>query len=140
MKIKRIINTFPAWTFTILVIIAILYLTLMPQPLPELDIPLFPGADKVVHGIMMMGMMICIGIDLARHKRHASPHAPKSKLLLALILTILFGGAIELTQGAMNMGRGEDIYDFLADAVGALAGFLIIVTSWGLLSRWMRDA
>ena len=140
MKIKRIINTFPAWTFTILVIIAILYLTLMPQPLPELDIPLFPGADKVVHGIMMMGMMICIGIDLARQKRQASPHAPKSKLLLALILTIQFGGAIELTQGAMNMGRGEDIYDFLADAVGALAGFLIIVTSWGLLSRWMRDA
>lgn len=139
MNIKRLLNKCPAWMFTAIVVIAILYLTLVPRPLPEMDIPLFPGADKVVHAIMMMGMMWCIGLDLIRKNRPGLPQAPKAKLSVALIATIAFGGAIELAQGAMKMGRGEDIYDFLADVIGALAGYLIVITVWAPIARWLQD-
>ena len=33
-------------------------------------------------------------------------------LIIFCIATTAFGGAIELVQGSMDMGRGEDIYDF----------------------------
>ena len=139
MSVKRLINRCPAWIFSIIVVLAILYLTLVPRPLPELDIPLFPGADKVVHAIMMMGMMWCIALDLMRHKSLSSAVAPKSRLVITLLCTIAFGGAIELVQGAMKMGRGEDIYDFLADVIGAIIGYVVVVIVWEPLVRWLQD-
>lgn len=139
MNVKRLINRCPAWIFSIIVVLAILYLTLVPRPLPELDIPLFPGADKVVHAIMMMGMMWCIGLDLMRHKSLSAPVAPKARLAIALLCTVALGGAIEIIQGAMKMGRGEDIYDFLADVIGAVIGFIVIVIVWEPLVRWLQD-
>jgi len=138
MNVKRLINNCPAGLFTAIVVVAILYLTLMPRPLPDMDLPLFPGADKLVHAIMMGGMMLCIGLDMARGLQH--PEAvPKSKLMVAFIVTAAFGGAIELIQGAMKMGRGEDIYDFLADVIGALAGYFFLIIIWRPLVRWLRD-
>lgn len=139
MNVKRLIYRCPDWIFSIIVVLAILYLTLVPKPLPDIDIPLFPGADKVVHAIMMMGMMWCIGFDLMRHKSLSTAVVPKARIVIALLCTIVFGGAIEMIQGAMGIGRGEDIYDFLADVIGALMGFIVIVIVWGPLVRWLQD-
>lgn len=139
MGIKRFIKGCPSWIFTTIVVLAILYLTLVPKPLPDIDIPLFPGADKVVHGIMMGGLMLCVGLDLARQNRDWSATPPKICLITATLAVIAFGGAIELIQGAMKMGRGEDIYDFLADAIGALTGLIILNMGWKLLVVWLRD-
>jgi len=139
MNVKRLINRCPDWTFSIIVILVILYLTLVPKPLPDIDIPLFPGADKVVHAIMMMGMMWCIGLDMMRHKSLSTAFIPKVRLIIAMLCTIAFGGAIEIVQGAMKIGRGEDIYDFLADVIGALIGFIVIAIVWEPLVRWLQD-
>ena len=38
------------------VLIAIIYLTLFPQPLGENEVHLFEGADKIVHFIMFGGL------------------------------------------------------------------------------------
>ena len=35
---------------------AVLWLTLAPQPLPDLDVPPFDGLDKVMHAVMMGGL------------------------------------------------------------------------------------
>ena len=34
------------------------------------------------------------------------------------LFCVAFGGAVELIQGAMAMGRGCDLWDFVADTVG----------------------
>ena len=59
MKLTKFLISLPPCIFSVVCIIAVLYLTLVPRPLPDMDIPLFPGADKVVHAIMMMGVMLC---------------------------------------------------------------------------------
>lgn len=108
---------------------AILWLTLAPQPLPEADIPVFEGADKVVHGLMFGGLVFAMVFDrevwLMRHR--LSPDFRKERYFIALffLLAVLAGGGIELLQGAMGAGRSCDGADFLADAAGAFLSALV---------------
>ena len=138
MKLTKFLISLPPCIFSVVCILAVLYLTLVPRPLPDMDIPLFPGADKVVHAIMMMGVMLCLAFDYMRKKRNPQEKAPLVILLLFLIATIAFGGAIELLQGLMAMGRGEDVYDFIADAAGAIIGFIITVVAWRRTLIWLQ--
>lgn len=47
----------------------------------------------------------------------------------ALTISILYGAFIEFWQGVLpeSFHRGADIYDFIADSVGVLIGFLIFL-------------
>ena len=123
----------PAGLLSLLVLSAILWLTLAPQPLPDNDLPLFPGADKVVHALMFGGLYFILALDLAMWRLtrrggecRKAPAVGKPKLLPAswafvfALFACLFGGGIELAQGAMGMGRGCDILDFYADVGGVL--------------------
>lgn len=138
MQLKKLINSLPTGTITIAVTAAVLYLTLDPNPLPDNHIHLFPGADKVVHGIMMTGIVWAATIDRARYcARHKKSNPPKAPLTLYLVATILFGGLIELLQLAMDMGRGAEWTDFAADSIGAFAAYIISLLSWQKLVGWI---
>lgn len=106
----------PPYTLTCCCTLAILYLTLVPKPLPDNDIRLFEHADKVVHAIMFGTLYLCLYTDDRR--RNAYITAPA--MLVSAVGVILFGGLIEVLQDLMAMGRGGDILDFLADAVGVI--------------------
>ena len=95
----------PAWLLTIVTVAAVLLVTLCRPPMPEEDIPSIPGLDKVVHALM------CAAVSAA----------------LCSLGAILLGGAIEIAQGAMHMGRAADFYDFVADTIGALAAFALLL-------------
>ena len=114
----------PKWTLTTLAAAAILWLTLAPHPLPEIDMPLFPHADKVVHALMMGGLLWAWALDIMR--LHRAWIRPPRRLILATIAVILFGGAIELAQLVMHAGRGAEWPDFAADAAGAIAAMLTL--------------
>ena len=139
--LRLLIRGLPAWTPSIVCLLTILYLTLWPDPLHGTHIELFEGADKVVHGIMMMGMILCMGLDALRKKAARrlddSVRAPKGLLFVYFIIVSLFGGAIELLQGAMGMGRGEDMMDFLADVAGAFVGWMICFAGWCATVLWL---
>lgn len=137
---RKILADMPVWLATVVVLAAILYLTLYPNPLPENDIPLFPGADKLVHALMMFGLSGCVAYDYMRSrygKGRMTP--PKGMLLCLLALTILFGGVIELLQSWMDLGRSEDILDFVADAAGAIVAFVVELLFWTRLRRWLTE-
>lgn len=136
MTIKRFLDKTPRWTFSVIVIAAVLYLTLMPQPLPDNDIQWFEGADKIVHGIMMFGVMLCISFDYFRIKYKKQDRIPVGTLSLFLIITVAFGGIIELLQDWMGMGRGKDPMDFEADTIGALVAYIIVLLNWHHLRSW----
>lgn len=136
MTIKRLLEKLPKWLFSIIVVAAVLYLTLMPQPLPDNDIPWFEGADKLVHGIMMLGVMLCLSFDYFLIVYKKRDKIPVGILSVFLIFTIAFGGIIELLQGWMDMGRGKDMVDFEADTIGAIVAYIIVLLNWYRLRRW----
>lgn len=107
----------PPYQLTIAVGIVILYLTLLPKPFGEEDLPLFPGADKLAHCCMFGGLALTY---IFERKRDRSPLSLKGALITASAAT-LFGIAVEFIQDAMNLGRSGDMADALADAVGAFA-------------------
>ena len=128
---KRLINEIirwhgkaPAWMLTAVITAAILWLTLARTPLPETDLPIFPGADKVVHAIMFGSLAIAIWLDWHATIRRAL--TPWQNAACALI-SILLGGAIEIAQGAMANGRSADIWDFVADSIGAILAILLMM-------------
>lgn len=130
----------PVGLASLVVLVAVLYLTLYPNPLPDNDIPMFPGADKVVHALMMFGLSGCVAYDYMRSRYgHGKTEPPKGMLLCLLALTILFGGVIELLQSWMDMGRSEDILDFVADAAGAVLAFVVELLFWTRLRRWLTE-
>ncbi len=122
------------------VLAAVLYLTLYPDPLPDNDMHLFPGVDKVVHALMMLGISGCVAFDYMRSRFGIGEKTPPKSFLLCLLLaTILFGGVIELLQSLMDLGRSEDMLDFIADSVGALVAFIIEMTCWSRLRTWLIE-
>lgn len=115
-----------------IVIIAILWLTLAPDPLPDNDISLFPGADKIVHALMFGTLAFTLALDKELYKQRLyeqTRRMPRDRgrrpLLLIAVAATLFGGLIELLQAAMNLGRGCELMDFVADAAGAFSGVAV---------------
>lgn len=128
-KIRHYLQILPPWLLSIICFLAICWLTLAPQPLGDNEIPLFPGADKIVHAIMFGGFTFCIIVDWCR-RRNWPPYPATIKVcLLAPILPCLMGIATELLQDSMQMGRSGDEWDLVSDIAGAIlvaASFLAI--------------
>ena len=124
---KQLLQKLPPWTLTIVCSAAILYLTLMPEPLPDGTPMLFPGADKLVHAIMFGGLTYCILVDYRRRRRNNNSKVSTKIRVTAAIASTAAGAAIELAQILTGAGRSGDLLDLLADAAGAfIAAFLPI--------------
>lgn len=122
MTFRRIYELIPRWVPTGAVSASIMYLTLVPRPLPD-DMPeLFPGADKVVHALMFGALAGAIVLD----RRRGSDSLRWGRVALwSAVIASAAGGVIELLQGAMGMGREGDWMDFIADIIGAAIGAVI---------------
>ncbi|MCC8072429.1 MAG: VanZ family protein [Bacteroidales bacterium] len=124
----------PPYIFTAMVVIAICYLTLMPDPLPDADLPLFPGVDKVVHFLMFGGLAVIMCFDYGRRRGHC--HSIKLSLgvtLLMALISSVAGGVVEVLQGIMGLGRSADWLDLLADTLGA---FVCALTFYFIVKRY----
>lgn len=114
---------------TVVVVVAILWLTLAPHPVPDNDLSLFDGVDKVVHFMMFGGLSAVACFDIMRATRRLTV----SVTLAVALLSSVFGAIIELLQEAMELGRSGDSFDFIADAAGA---FICAFAARYLLSRF----
>ena len=47
MKLTKFLISLPPCIFSVVCILAVLYLTLVPRPLPDMDIPLFRGPTRL---------------------------------------------------------------------------------------------
>ncbi|MDE7437437.1 MAG: VanZ family protein [Muribaculaceae bacterium] len=116
-KVRKVIDRFPAWSFTIATSVLILWLTLAPHPVGELKMGLFPGADKVVHAIMFGALTGAMLLDYER--RRGWQTAGAGFVALAVATGTMAGVVIEFAQEAMHIGRSFDVADMVADFVGA---------------------
>lgn len=89
--------------------------------MPEVNIVNF---DKIGH-FSVMGLLNFLFI---RHYYHQN-HIRKIKLqpLIGItLLTIAYGGLMEVLQEVLQSDRTADIYDFAANSLGCLAALLFV--------------
>ena len=97
--------------------VAIAYLTLTP-----LQVGLDLGSDKLYHFIAFAALVLPCALF----------YAPT--LIWVLPAAILFGGAIELIQP--YVGRGGELADFGADALGVLIGATLGLTLRAIAGKY----
>lgn len=121
-RLQQIILKSPPYIYTLVITLAICWLTLAPKPLPDSDIKLFPGADKLVHAIMFGALAGAIYVDM---RRRVNPLSKWACAITGALFAAVGGAIIEFLQMAMDMGRSAEVADFVADAIGAVAGVAI---------------
>lgn len=118
----KILDRIPRYLTSAVVTAGVLYLTLAPRPFGSVRIPLFEGADKVVHFMMFFAMAFAYHFDFRRGKKPVD----EARLMGWIFVSLsAFGGLIELAQWKMRMGRSGDWYDLLADIAGAVYGIIL---------------
>lgn len=118
----KILDGIPRFLTSAVVTAGVLYLTLAPRPFGSVRIPLFEGADKVVHFMMFFAMAFAYHFDFRRGKKPVD----EARLMGWIFVSLsAFGGLIELAQWKMRMGRSGDWYDLLADIAGAVYGIIL---------------
>lgn len=122
---------FKNYPFSILLILAVSYLSFFKPPSTLLDKVTY--FDKVVHVGMYITISGLLWFEFFRSHKDAKPlwHG----WVGAVLLPVLYGGAVELLQEYMTSYRGGDLWDFLANTVGVALGTLLAFT---LLKRWIR--
>ncbi len=137
--LTKIMKLWPKrWVTTALVVLAILYLTLVPRPLPDAGVEI-PGLDKVVHAVMFGGLAFVACIDEAQRRRGSFGQVARGKAWFIALLSAVFGGLVEIAQMAMGAGRSGDLLDFVADCAGAVAGMLLAARVLASLSKQNGD-
>lgn len=124
---RNLLLKLPPYLLSVVCLLLICYLTLVPKPLPENDLGLIPGLDKIVHAIMFFGLTLCIITDNARRRIISLPQSqPVTRLgrITAMVVAAVTGGVIEILQQEMHIGRSGDWIDLLSDWSGVIvAGF-----------------
>lgn len=120
--LKYLYLKLPPYLLSIVVLGGILWLTLAPDPTGGARIPLFAGADKIVHFAMFFGLALCLAADFHYH-------APCLNIARASCIgggvSAFVGCFIEFLQSYMELGRSFELADMLADAVGAIVAAVL---------------
>jgi len=95
--------------------------------LPNSDLPNLHLWDKLEHVMAWVALAFWFGSIVVRRD-----------ILWVGIALVALGGAIELLQGWMGLGRSADIKDLLADSVGILIGLLLVISPLGGVPVWLE--
>jgi len=124
------IFSFPKW---LRVLLSLLYLAIVArlslmaqEDIPDLE--LFPGFDKLVHGLMYFGLTI-----LACWSFHAEKQ--RSYIVYILLFAIAWGLLMEVAQLQMQAGRAFEWKDELSNSIGALLGAFIYAFFTGIYRK-----
>lgn len=112
----------PQWlriTLSLIYLSLIAFLSLLP-PNDFPDIPLFTGADKIVHACLYLGLVWLACWSMHAEFKHIWYY-------LIILFAISWGAIMELFQLLMHMGRSFDLYDIIVNSIGSLIGVLIYI-------------
>lgn len=77
--------------------------------------------DKIVHFGLFGGVVLFLSLGIYQQKRYIS----SATLILLVMIAATYGLAIEFIQKYWAIGRSFDIYDVVADTLGAIAGIWV---------------
>jgi VanZ family protein len=115
------------WTLFILTLMAI-----PGKMLPQEEKTFIPNLDKLVHATLFGTFVFLWSIYYATRKE--KNNQSDSRFVLIMIIACLYGYGTELMQKYIIPNRDYDIYDILADSIGAVLGFLIV----RLTVKWFK--
>lgn len=121
MAMKRLLLKIPRWVMSGAVLAAVLVLTLAPISGRSSSLFHIPYGDKVVHFCMFGALAAAFSLDGCRPWRAVGWRL----LIAAAAVATAIGGLIEIVQGTEAIGRGRELWDFVADAAGAVAGIAV---------------
>ena len=119
---NKITNHLKKCPFTLILIVAIWYLSLFTPPETRLDNVRF--IDKWVHILMYGTLSVVLWVEVLRMKNVA---CSRYEYLGIFFFPIIMGGLVELVQAYCTTNRTGDWLDFLANTVGAVIGSLIVL-------------
>jgi VanZ family protein len=105
--------------------------SLTPQQLPE---SAFLFSDKFNHfaAFAVGGWLASSALRVSRPQT-----APMANIVLAIFLVAAFGAFDESLQKFTPGRTGGDLYDWIADFLGAIAGALLTLTTHARLERFL---
>ena len=115
------------WTIFILILMVI-----PGNMLPKEEKTFIPNLDKLIHATLFGSFVFLWSIYYATRKEKNN-HSD-SRFVLILIIACLYGVATELMQKYLIPNRDYDLFDIMADSIGAVLGFLIVL----LTVKWFR--
>ena len=89
--------------------------------LPSADIPqvpMFPGADKIVHLCMYLGLSV-----ISCWSMHAEINYKWYYIVISFAIS--WGISMEIFQKIMNLGRSFELLDILSNSIGAIIGVVL---------------
>ena len=104
------------YPLSLLVLLLLLFLSFfnfgaVERPLPDVS-------DKLVHGLMYMGVSLMLWMEFLRSHRFCVKSVAKG-MILCLLFPIALGGLIEIGQGTLTAWRSAETLDFVADILGS---------------------
>lgn len=117
-----ILFSIPQWyrVFLSMIYLGIIaLLSLLPtNDLPQ--IPIFAGADKIIHALMYAGLTLLICWMIYAERK-------QSMYYLIVLFSISWGIVMELCQSYMHLGRSFEYFDILGNSIGTFIGLCIYI-------------
>jgi VanZ family protein len=117
------------WTLFILLLMAI-----PGNMLPHEEETFIPNLDKLVHATLFGSFVFLWSVYYATRKEKNN-HS-NSRFVLIVIIACLYGVGTELMQKYLIPNRDYDVFDIMADSIGAVLGFLFVL----LTVKWFRTS
>jgi VanZ family protein len=111
---------------TVLYWLALFIGTHIPLRLPPGSVP--EGGDKLLHFVAYLGLAYLLGLWLSVKQPMSARH-----YLMILLVIAVYGALDELLQGPVN--RNPDVYDWIADVFGGIAGLMLLYATRQLCRR-----
>lgn len=92
--------------------------------LPTVSVPSVALGDKLVHFIAYLILSVLLNLALIYQTK--SIFLKANHTISALVISSAYGILDEFHQGFIP-GRSQDIFDWVADTIGAIAGVVIIL-------------
>jgi len=115
-----IINALKNYWKSLIIVAVILHLS-FASPSEFKGIPTFENEDKLVHFLMYAGLAIALIYD---YKGSTLKKSTLIYWLICIVFPISLGGIVEILQPMYFAPRSASWFDWLADILGVLAGWL----------------
>lgn len=110
--------------------VSILFLCLIDtKELPSVTYLELMEFDKLVHIVLFGLLMLSCTVALRKQTRIA--WAQKNAMVIALLFSVVYGSVIEVVQFFMVQDRTGELYDVLANGIGAFLGILFFRIIYG---------
>ena len=127
LLINKLLNFIVKYSIIFVILWAIIVLLLSALPLPKLNITPFwdrLSLDKLAHSLFYFILTFLLYLSFFSVKKPI--FLKKYALYFSIIISIIYGGIIEILQAHIFINRFGDWIDFFANAIGCFLAIYLV--------------